>query len=153
MKTIKNLTFAALLATLLLQPSRASADAPAPILLTFEKSRVPGPGPVPYRFHFDGSFGGDFTGTLFTGVLVAVPIDEPRQIFHLEADYVLADGEGNHLLTAHVQGNQNNHTRQAVLNGVVTDGAFQGAQVHVEFDVLGGGRFQGTIRILPASAD
>jgi hypothetical protein len=155
MQKIKNLKFAALAAlavTLLFQTSPVRADNSAPVRLTFEKSFAGG-GPVPYLFHFTGSFGGDFTGTLFTGVLVRETIDEPGQIIHLEADYVFTDADGNHSFTAHVEGNENLHTNKAVLNGVVTDGAFEGAQVQVQFDVLGGGHFQGTIRILPASAD
>ena len=50
MKTIKNLTFAALALTLLLQTSHAIADNSAPIRFTFEKSFA-GVGPVLYLFH------------------------------------------------------------------------------------------------------
>ena len=155
MKIIKNLTLATLAVltvTLLFQTSPARADNSAPVRLTFEKSFA-GNGPAPYLFHFTGAFGGDFTGTLFAGVLVREFIDELHQIIHLEADYVFTADDGIHSFTAHVEGNENLHTRKAVLNGVVTDGALEGAQVHVEFDDLGGRRYQGTIRIMPASAD
>jgi len=152
MKIIKNLTFATLALTLLFQTSRAIADNSAPVRLTFEKSFAGG-GPAPYLFHFTGSFSGDFNGTLYTGVLVRQAIDKQGQIIHLEADYVFTAVDEIHSFTAHVEGNENLHTGKAVLNGVVTEGALEGAQVQVQFDVLGGGRFQGTIRIMPASAD
>jgi hypothetical protein len=53
--------------------------------------------------HFTESFGGDFTGTLSTGVLVRDAIDEQGQIIQLEADYVLTAADGNHLFTVHLR--------------------------------------------------
>ncbi len=155
MKIIKNLTFAALAAlavTLLFQTSSSGADNSAPVRLTFEKSFAGG-GPAPYLAHFTGTFGGDFSGTLWVGLLVREVIDQQQQIIHLEADYVFTADDGIHSFIAHVEGDSNLHTDKAVLNGVVTAGWLEGAQVHDEFDVLGGGHFQGTMRIMPASAD
>lgn len=151
MNTIKKLTFAALAVIMLLfQTSPALADNSAPVRLTFEKSFAGG-GPAPYLFHFDGSFGGDITGTLFVGVLVGETIDKKGQIFHVVADFEFTDDDGNQI-TARVEGNQNGHTGEALLNGVVTDGSLKGAQVQVDFVGLGGGNFKGTVRIMPASA-
>ena len=154
MKIIKKLTFAALAVTLLFQTSTARADNSAPVRLTFEKS-IAGGGPAGYLFHFLGSFDGDFTGTLFTGVQVAQTIDKQGNIIHLEADYVFTDANGIRSFTAHVEGNQNSHTGKAVLNGVVTAGSLKGAQVQVQFEIVECPTlcFQGTVVILPASAD
>jgi hypothetical protein len=151
MKTMRNITLATLVplvATLLSQPPTARADNSAPVRLTFFKSFA-GAGPAPYLFHFAGSFGGDFTGQLFTGVL---SINSAAKIIHLVADYKLTADDGIHSFTAHVEGDENVQTKKAVLNGVVSAGAFEGAQVQVQFDDLGGGNFEGTIRIMPASA-
>jgi hypothetical protein len=124
----------------------------APIRLTFEKSLV-GPGPAPYLFHFTGSFGGDFSGQLYVGQLVREFVDEPHQIIHTVADYFFAADDGLHSFAARVEGHANLQTGDAVLNGVVTGGWLEGAQVQDQFDILGGGHFQGTFRIMPASAD
>ena len=150
MKTIKKFTFATLAAlavTLLLQTSRAIADNSAPVRLTFEKTYA-GAGPAPYVSHFTGSFGGDFTGTLYTGVLVR---QTNEQGFHLEADYVFTADDGNHSFTAHVEGNLISLTGKALLNGVVTVGSLKGAQAQVEFEKLTCPTtcYQGTMTITP----
>ena len=152
MKIIKNLTFAALAVTLLFQTSRALADNSAPVRLTFEKTFA-GAGPAPYVSHFLGSFGGDFAGTLYTGLLVRQAIDELGQVVHLEADYMFIADDGIHSFIAHVEGNS--VYGKAVLNGIVTDGYLEGAQVQIQFDVvlLPARHFEGTVRIMPASAD
>ncbi len=155
MKIIKNLTFtvlAALAVTLLFQTSSAQADNSAPVHLTFEKT-LAGVGPAPYLAHFTGTFGGDFSGTLWVGLLVREVIDQQQQIIHLEADYVFTADDGVHSFIAHVEGNNNLQTGKAVLNGVVTAGWLKGAQVQDQFDDLPGGVYQGTIRIMPASAN
>jgi len=152
MKIIKNLTFTALALVLVSQTSSAIADNSAPIRLTFEKSFA-GPGPAPFVAHFTGTFGGDFTGTLYTGLLVAQAINEQGQITHLEADYMFIADDGIHSFIAHVEGN--NNKGKAVLNGVVTEGALEGAQVQIQFEVvtIPTRHFEGTVRIMPASAD
>src|SRR5215468_3385847 len=109
MKTIKNLPFAAVAAsalTLLFQTSPARADNSAPVQLTFEKT-LAGTGPAPYLFHFTGTFGGDFTGQLYVGMLVREFIDEQQQIVHIVADYVFTADDGIHSFTARVEGNGN----------------------------------------------
>ena len=124
MKLIKNLTLATLAAlavTLLFQTSSTRADNSAPVRLTFEKT-LSGVGLVPDLAHFTGTFGGDFSGTLWVGLLVREVIDRQQQIIHLEADYVFTAKDGIHSFTAHVEGNENLHTDKAVLDGVVTAG-------------------------------
>jgi hypothetical protein len=155
MKTIKNLAFTAVTASalaLLVQTPPVRADNSAPVRLTFEKT-LAGTGPAPYLFHFTGTFGGDFTGQLYVGMLVREFIDAQQQIVHVVADYFFTADDGIHSFTARVEGNSNHNTGDAVLNGVVTAGWLEGAQVQDEFETLGGGHFQGTFRIMPASAN
>lgn len=146
MNLIKRITLASLAIGLVLQVPTVQAANSTHLRLTFEKSFAGG-GPAGYLFHFNGSYEGGLTGMLFTGVRDIHPIDQNGGIIYLEADYVFFDSAGNHLFTASVQGKQNNHTRKAVLNGEVTCGALEGAQVHVEFDDVGGGAYRGTIKI------
>ncbi len=141
-----------LAAALLFPASSALIADEAPIRLTFEKTLV-GPGPAPYLFHFTGSFGGDFSGQLYVGQLVREFVDPQHQIVHVVADYFFMADDGVHSFTARVEGHANLHTGEAVLNGVVTAGWLEGAQVQDQFDILGGGHFQGTFRIMPASAN
>lgn len=148
MNPLKNLTFAALAIGLVFQASVAQAANSSPLRLTFEKSFAGGSPPAGYLFHFTGSYDGGLSGTLMTGVKAVRALDSQGQILRLEADYVFIDDHGNHLFTASVEGNQNNHTHKAVLVGEVTEGAMEGAQVHVEFDVLANGTFEGTVRIM-----
>ncbi len=155
MKKIKQHMFAAAVALavpLQFQAQAVQADNSAPVRLTFEKTLV-GPGPVPYLFHFTGSFGGDFTGQLWVGQLVREFVDAQHQIVRVVADYIFTADDGIHSFTARVEGIANFHTGDAVLNGAVTSGWLQGAQVRDEFEILGGGHFQGIFRIMPASAD
>jgi hypothetical protein len=151
-----NSTFATLalpLAVALLFPTSSALLAnEAPIRLTFEKSLV-GPGPAPYLFHFIGTFGGDFSGQLYVGQLVREFVDEQHEIIHTVADYFFTADDGMHSFSARVEGHANLHTGDAVLNGVITTGWLQGAQVQDQFDILGGGHFAGTFRIMPASGN
>jgi hypothetical protein len=113
-----------------------------------------------------GVTGGDVPGTFTGAVLSRDPFDNGT-IVQLEARYEVAAANPAHSFVAHIEGKQNNPTRQAVLNGTVISGWMVGAQVQVTFDVIppaAGIRcvptapenrtcFQGTIRILPGSAD
>ncbi|MEO7411744.1 MAG: hypothetical protein ABIZ81_00175, partial [Opitutaceae bacterium] len=86
------------------------------------------------------------TGTLFTVRVSSIQSPE-GPILHLEADYVLSDAQENHLFTDSVAANANKHTvRPSWL--VKTPGAFDGAQVPVEFDDLGGGTYRGTVGVM-----
>jgi hypothetical protein len=77
----------------------------------------------------------------------------PVRVIHTVADYIFMADDGVHSFTARVEGHGNLQTERAVLNGTVTAGWLQGAQVQDEFDILGGGRFAGTFRIMPGSAN
>ena len=113
-----------------------------------------------------GITGGDVPGTFAGAVLSRDPFDNGT-IVQLEARYGITAANPAHSFVAHIEGKQNNPTQQAVLNGTVTDGWLVGAQVHVTYDVivpatgtscvpgapLNRTCFQGTIRILPGSAN
>jgi hypothetical protein len=104
-----------------------------------------------------GVTGGDVAGTFVGEVLSRTPFDN-GVIVDLRARYEVVAGA--HSFIAEIEGKQNTNTATAVLNGVVTEGWLAGARVHVEFDVISscagkpaGPCFQGTIRVMPGSAD
>lgn len=111
-----------------------------------------------------GVTGGDVPGTFAGAVLSRVPFDNGT-IVQLEADYGVNGAE--HSFVARIAGKLNNRTQKAVLNGTVIDGWLVGAQVQATFDVIAPAPgtscvpaapentacFQGTIRILPGSAN
>jgi hypothetical protein len=106
-----------------------------------------------------GRTGGAVAGTFEGEVLRRTPFDN-GVIVELEARYGVIDPGGHHSFTAIIQGKQNNQTGTAVLNGVVTEGWLVGAQVHVNFNVISpcadgtsNTCFQGTITVMPGSAD
>ena len=106
-----------------------------------------------------GSTQGDVHGAFEGEVLQRTPLDN-GVIVQLSARYQVIDPTGLHSFTAILQGTQNNQTRSAVLNGVVTEGWLAGARAHVDFDVVtpcesGSSNtcFRGTIRVMPGSAD
>jgi hypothetical protein len=113
-----------------------------------------------------GVTGSDVPGTFTGAVLSRDPFDNGT-IVQLEARYEITGADSAHSFVAHIEGKQNNPTQQAVLNGTVIAGWLVGAQVHVTFDVIvpAAGTscvpaapvnrtcFQGTIRILPGSAN
>jgi hypothetical protein len=152
MKSTNNLIFAMLttLVPAILHTSPIRADNSAPVRLTFEKT-LAGTGPAPYLFHFTGTFGGDFSGELWVGTVAREVISE--SVSYTVADYLFTADDGIHSFTARVEGIANHQTNKAVLNGTITAGWLEGAQVQDEFDILGGGHFAGTFRIMPASAN
>ena len=113
-----------------------------------------------------GVTGGDVPGTFAGAVLSWDPFDNGT-IVQLEARYEVTGADPAHSFVAHIEGKQNNPTQKAVLNGTVIEGWLVGAQVQVTFDVIqppAGAScvpaapadrtcFQGTIRILPGSAN
>ncbi len=113
-----------------------------------------------------GISGGDVPGT-FAGTVLSRDAFDNGTIVQLEARYEVTGADPAHSLKALIEGKQNNETRQAVLNGTVIDGWLVGAQVHVTYDVIDPALgtscvpeapvnrrcFQGTIRILPGSAN
>jgi hypothetical protein len=113
-----------------------------------------------------GVTGGEVPGTFAGAVLSRDPFDNGT-IVQLAARYGVIAADPAHSFVAVIEGKQNNTTHEAVLNGRVVDGWLVGSQVHVTFDVIVPAPdtscvpaapvnrtcFQGTIRILPGSAD
>src|SRR5262245_2540148 len=140
--------------------AQTQANGGAPVEVTFTKW---GTG-VPLAF--TGVTGGDVPGTLAGNVLNRVPFDNGT-IVQLEAEYAITGNNPSHSFAVHIEGKSNNSTQQAVLNGTVISGWLAGAQVHFTFDVIAPAAgircvpeaplntrcLQGTIRILPGSAD
>jgi hypothetical protein len=135
------------------------ASGGAPVEVTFTKWITAFPAMA-------GITGGDVPGTFAGTVLSREPFDNGT-IVQLEARYGVTGADPAHSFVAHIEGKTNNPTQQAVLNGTVIAGWLVGAQVHVTFDVIvppagtscvpqapvNRTCFQGTIRILPGSAN
>ncbi len=125
------------------QALAAHAEA-APVYLQFDKTIVDSAG------IWQGTVSGDLNGNLTT-VLTYLRISGP--IWHVEFDWIIeADPQS---FTAHLTGILNTKTGHVAMNGVVTEGWLLGAQVHeegqmVDPDTL---RFQGTIQVMPGTAD
>jgi hypothetical protein len=113
-----------------------------------------------------GVTGGDAAGTFAGTVISRDPFDNGT-IVQLEAQYGITADDPAHSFVADIKGTQNNQTQQAVLNGTVVSGWLAGAQVHVTYDIIAPAPgiscvpkapmntrcFQGTIRIMPGSAN
>jgi hypothetical protein len=132
---------------------RASVDQSsrdAPVEVAFEKWFTTYP-----AMTGNTSYGaGTFAGTILRRTAFSNGV-----IVQLEARYAVTDpSDAGHSFTALIEGQENLVTRNAVLNGVVTEGAMTGARVHVTFEVITpcdlaigpsvkGTCFQGTIRV------
>lgn len=133
----------------------------APVEVTFTKW---GTG-IPVPTH-TGIAGGDVPGT-FAGTVLSRDAFENGTIVQLEARYEVTGADPARSFVALIEGTLNNPTQKAVLNGRVIAGWLVGAQAQVTFDVIvpAAGTscvpaapvnrtcFQGTIRILPGSAN
>jgi hypothetical protein len=123
--------------------STASAES-APVRLSFEKSILD-----PNAGVWEGTTAGDVAGALRTELL-GLQVTGP--IWHVTFDWIVTAGPQS--FTARLFGILNTATGAVVMNGTITDGWLEGAQVHetgqlVDPAVL---RFQGSIRLMPATA-
>lgn len=139
--------------------AQTQASGGAPVEVTFTKWITAYPA-------LAGIAGGDVPGTFAGTVLGLDPFDNST-IVQIEALYGITADNPAHSFVAQIEGKQNNMTQEAVLNGTVTSGWLVGAAVHVTYDVIvpASGTscvpaapvdspcFQGTIRMLPASAN
>ena len=107
---------------------------------------------------FIGTAGGDVPGDFAATVLERTPF-ENGTIVHLRARYEVIADNASRSFVAEIEGNQNNQTNSAVLNGSVVDGWLTGARVHVTFDVIQpcpqfnqSVCFSGILRVLAGSA-
>ena len=122
------------------------ASASAPLSLMFEKETVA-------AGVWEGSVLGDIDGGLTT-VLTSCNGPNPCSgpIWHVEFDWIVDAGAES--FTPQNSGTHNNVTGAVVMNGTVVDGFLQGAQVHEEGQLVNAAtlRFEGTIRVMPATA-
>ena len=114
----------------------------------------------PVRIQFDkqggingiwaGTVSGDVEGTLTTQLLSAW---QSGPILHVTFAWIISAGEQS--FVAELKGTLNTLTGQVVMNGTVVEGWLVGAQVHEEGQLVdpNTGRFQGTIQVMPATAD
>lgn len=116
------------------------AAAQAPIIVEFEKA----PGGQGYFGVVDGG-----PGTIEMRIDDGAVIGNTQ---HFSATVWLTNTSAG-TLTAEVSGQINLVTGRAVLNGFVTDGAYEGARVHEESQLVNPATsaFTGTVRIMPAS--
>lgn len=110
---------------------------------------------VPFEKHYDPSVG-HYVGTVGDGGTIEMWVYDssyPGNVQQFTARLELSLG-GNSL-TAILDGRFNFSTARVVLNGVVTDGWLEGAQVHEESRLTGLDplTFAGTVQLMPASAD
>ncbi len=142
-KTLFTASAALLTMAILVTPVSAGNSTMAPIRLGFDKELVD-------STVWEGTYWGDASGDV-TVTLVGLRITGP--IWHVEFEWVLTDDVDGLTLRAVVSGIINMNTGHIALNGVVTEGHYCGAQVHVdaqlEFDDYGS---HGDFRIMTGSA-
>jgi hypothetical protein len=146
MKLIKNLTFAALAATLLFQTpitwanDHGSKGHHGPQHITFEKCFVADAG------HFEGTVGGDYgAGTV---VFTYLSVISGTPIVRFSGEYAIATPDCS--IKTVCAGMVDTRTGHIVLNGVVTDGPLLGdrVQVRAQLNALGNCS-AGTMTITP----
>ena len=111
--------------------------------------------PITVQFAKAPAGAGYFLGPVQGGGTIEMWIDDggvQGNTQHFSAILKLT-GTSAGTLTADVSGQMNLRTGRAVLNGVVTDGAHEGARVHEESQLVNAETFEfiGTVRIMPAS--
>lgn len=124
--------------------SATIASANAPIAITFVKS-VAGPG--------------YYTGTTGDGGMLEMWISAPdapeegqtgnMQHFNVRIEATLGNGQW---FAADLRGTFNSSTGKTLLTGTVTEGWLAGARAREQGAHLGGGTFEGTLWLLPATA-
>ena len=109
--------------------------------------------------NFTGVAGGDVPGAFDATVLERTPSDN-GQLVYLRARYEVLAADPAHAFVAEIEGNSNNQTQHAVLNGSVVSGWLAGARAQVTFDVVEpcpqhnqARCFIGVLRVMPGSAE
>jgi hypothetical protein len=97
-----------------------------------------------------GTVSGDISGSLETRLL---SISQAGKILHVEFDWIVDAGEQS--FTARLKGTLDSETGTVTMNGTVFEGYLAGAQVHEQGQLVNPATsgFEGTIRLMPASAD
>jgi hypothetical protein len=109
---------------------------------------------IPFDKHYDAALG-YYVGTACDGGTIAVRVlasHATGQVQHLTAQFDVTIG--TRLFTAILNGDFNSVTRRTLLNGTITSGWLQGAQVHEQGQLVNPdtGHFVGELRLVPASA-
>ena len=142
MKTIKNLTFAALAVTLLFQTPITRADDHGPLSITFEKCWT--------GDKYEGEVDGDCGSGTVTFTFVSAPWG--TSVLHFTGEYTIETAECS--FKAVCGGILDTRTGHIVLNGVVTEvtyGQDLGARVQVRAQATDGGACShGTMTITPS---
>jgi hypothetical protein len=143
----KRVTFIILLALIMsvfMQASIAAAEASTPVNLSFAQADPDG------DFIWHGTVSGDISGSLETRLL---SISQAGKILHVEFDWIVDAGEQS--FTARLKGTLDSETGTVTMNGTVIEGYLAGAQVHEQGQLVNPATsgFEGTIRLMPASAD
>ena len=110
---------------------------------------------LPFEKHYDPSVG-HYVGTAGDGGTIEMWVYDSSYIGNVQqftARLELSLDGGS--MTAILEGRFNFSTARVVLNGVVTEGWLQGAQVHEESQLTGLDplTFAGTVQLMPASSD
>lgn len=111
--------------------------------------------------HMEGIVGCDVGVGTFDGLVLNAP-DLTAPVTKVVAEYGFVCEQADHSFRALMDVRQDNQTRTAVLNGIVTEGLYIGAQVHGNYDVIScdetpndfpGTCFKGTLRIMTGSTE
>ncbi len=124
---------------ILVAPVSASNGARDPVRLNFDKELTNGLG------YWEGPYWGEASGDVAV-TLVGGPVT--GVIWHVEFTWEVTGGVD---LTAVVSGVINTKTGHIALNGVVTDGDYSGAQVHVDAQLEPDLGSHGVFRIMTGS--
>ena len=116
-----------------------------PVRVTFDKHLVD-----PASLTFAGTTAGDAPGTLVSKLVSIDGVSGP--IFHITFDWIVSAGDRS--FVARTSGIWNTGSGLVEMNGSVTSGYLQGAQVHeqgrlVDPETL---EFQGLLQLMPATA-
>lgn len=130
-----------------LKASKTSdAQMSAPVNLTFAKVATDPAG------IWQGTVGGDITGQLETRLLSKT---ESGPVWHVSFDWIVTADDPAQSFTARLKGTLHTTTGKVVMNGQVTEGWLEGAQVHEEGQLTNPETlaFEGKIRIMAGSAN
>ena len=144
MKSLRQISLLSFVCLLLLALSSTAAVADEPLYLVFDKTAIA-------ETIWEGTVEGDIDGNLETELL-SLKVTGP--IWHVRFRWSIVDA-GDRSFEATLKGTLHTKTGRVVMNGPITSGYLEGAQVHEEGQLvnLETFRFKGIIRIMPSTAD
>jgi hypothetical protein len=137
------ISIAVLLTTTAFGATSASAS-DAPLRVTFDKHVVDAA-----TFSFAGTTGGDAPGTLTSQLVAIERVSGP--VYHVTFDWFVT--AGSHSFVARTSGIWNTKRGLVTMNGSVTSGYLDGANVHEQGELVDPAtlRFQGVIQVMPGA--